>query len=35
MVTWSRPNGNVDLEILSIDYPSPATPPLTEGDFDP
>ena len=35
VVTWGRPNGNVDLEILSIDYPSPATPPSTGGDSDP
>ena len=24
VVTWRRPNGSADLEILSIDYPSPA-----------
>jgi len=35
LVTWGRPNGNVDLEILSITYPSPTTPPSTGGDFDP
>ena len=34
-VTWGRPNGNVDLEILSITYPSSTTPPSTGGDFDP
>ena len=34
-VTWGRPNGNVDLEILSIDYPSPATAPSTGRDCDP
>jgi len=35
LVTWGRPSGNVDLEILSIDYPSPTTHPSTGGDFDP
>ena len=34
-VTWRRPSGNVDLEILSINYPSPAPSPSTGGDFDP
>ena len=34
-VTWLRPSGNVDLEILSIDYPSPAISPSTGGDSDP
>jgi transcription elongation GreA/GreB family factor len=34
-VTWGRPNGNVDLEILSIDYSSPATAPSTGRDCDP
>jgi len=33
-VTWRRPNGNVELEIVSIDYPSPAVPPSTGGDPD-
>ena len=31
-VTWRRPNGNVDLEILSIDYPSTDTASSTGGD---
>jgi len=35
LVTWGRPNGNVDLEILSIDYPSPATAPSTGRVSDP
>jgi transcription elongation GreA/GreB family factor len=35
LVTWGRPSGNVELEILSIDYPLPATPPSTGGDSDP
>jgi transcription elongation factor GreB len=35
LVTWGRPSGNVDLEILSIDYPSPATAPSTGGVSDP
>jgi transcription elongation GreA/GreB family factor len=41
VVTWGRPSGNVDLEVLSIDYPStatpasPASPPSTDGDSDP
>jgi transcription elongation factor GreB len=35
VVTWGRPNGNVDLEILSIDYPSPATAPPTGRVSDP
>jgi len=35
LVTWRRPNGNVDLKILSIDYPSPATPPSAGEDSDP
>ena len=35
VVTWGRPNGNLELEILSIDYPSPATLPSTGGDSDP
>jgi transcription elongation GreA/GreB family factor len=26
-VTWGRPNGSVELEILSINYPSPAAAP--------
>ncbi len=34
-VTWTRPNGNVDLEILSIAYASPAASPSTGGDSDP
>ena len=34
-VIWTRPNGNVDLEILSIDYTSPAASPSTGGDSDP
>jgi transcription elongation GreA/GreB family factor len=34
-VTWRRPTGNLDLEILSIDYPSPAPSPSTGGDSDP
>jgi len=35
VVTWGRPNGNIELEILSIDYPSPATLPSTGGVSDP
>ncbi len=35
VVTWGRPSGNVDLEILSISYPSPNTPQSTGGDSDP
>jgi transcription elongation GreA/GreB family factor len=35
IVTWGRPNGNVDLEILSITYASPAASPSTGGDPDP
>ncbi len=35
LVTWGRPNGNVELEILSIDYLSPDTPPSTRGESDP
>jgi transcription elongation GreA/GreB family factor len=35
VVTWGRPSGNVDLEILSISYPSPDTPQSTGGDPDP
>ncbi|MCH8890074.1 MAG: GreA/GreB family elongation factor [Myxococcales bacterium] len=34
-VIWTRPNGNVDLEILSITYSSPARSPSTGGDSDP
>ena len=34
-VTWARPSGNVDLEILSITYASPAAAPSTGGDSDP
>ncbi len=34
-VIWTRPNGNVDLEILTIDYVSPAASPSTGGDSDP
>jgi len=34
-VIWQRPSGNVDLEILSIDYSSPAPPPSAGGDSDP
>ena len=34
-VTWTRPNGNLDLEILSIDYASPAASPSIGGDSDP
>jgi len=34
VVVWRRPNGNVDLEILSIDYASPAASPPTGGDAD-
>lgn len=34
-VTWGRPSGNVDLEILSIDYPPPASSPSAGGDSDP
>ncbi len=30
-VTWSRPSGNLDLEILSIDYAPPATLGSTSG----
>ncbi len=35
LVTWGRPNGNVDLEILSIGYPSPDTAPSTGRVSDP
>jgi len=35
VVTWGRPSGNVDLEILSITYPSSDTPTSTGGDSDP
>jgi transcription elongation GreA/GreB family factor len=35
VVTWARPNGNVDLEILSIDYPSSVAAPVTGGEPDP
>jgi transcription elongation GreA/GreB family factor len=35
VVTWGRPNGNVDLEVLSITYPPPDTPKSTGGDSDP
>jgi transcription elongation GreA/GreB family factor len=35
VVTWRRPNGNVDLEILSINYASPAASPSSGGDSDP
>jgi transcription elongation GreA/GreB family factor len=34
VVTWRRPNGSVDLEILSIDYAPPAISPSLEGDSD-
>jgi transcription elongation GreA/GreB family factor len=34
-VTWGRPNGNVDLEILSIDYSPPDPSASTGGDSDP
>ncbi len=34
-VTWGRPSGSVDLEILTITYPSPAPSPSTGGDSDP
>lgn len=35
VVTWRRPNGNVDLEILSIDYASPevSAPPGKDSDL--
>ncbi len=35
VVTWRRPNGNVDLEILSIDYVSPeaSSPPGKDSDL--
>jgi transcription elongation factor GreB len=32
VVTWRRPNGNVDLEILSIDYASPEASPSPGKD---
>ena len=32
VVIWRRPNGNVELEILSIDYAPPAAAPLPGGD---
>jgi transcription elongation GreA/GreB family factor len=32
VVTWRRPNGNVDLEILSIDYASLVASPPPGGD---
>ncbi len=34
-VTWGRPSGSVDLEILSITYPSTAPSPSVGGDSDP
>jgi transcription elongation GreA/GreB family factor len=34
-VTWGRPSGNVDLEILSIDYPSSAMAQSTVRGSDP
>jgi transcription elongation GreA/GreB family factor len=34
VVTWRRPNGNLDLEILSIDYAPLATPPSPGRDSD-
>ena len=34
VVTWRRPNGNVDLEILSIDYVSPEAAPSPGKDSD-
>jgi transcription elongation GreA/GreB family factor len=34
VVTWRRPNGSVDLEILSIDYAPPAASPSPGGDSD-
>jgi transcription elongation GreA/GreB family factor len=35
VVTWGRPNGNIDLEILSITYASPAASPSIRGESDP
>jgi transcription elongation GreA/GreB family factor len=35
VVTWGRPNGNIDLEILSITYASPAASPSIAGASDP
>jgi transcription elongation GreA/GreB family factor len=35
VVIWRRPNGNVDLEILSIEYASSAASPSPGGDADP
>jgi transcription elongation factor GreB len=34
-VTWGRPSGNLDLEILSIDYPSPTPCRSSGGDATP
>lgn len=34
-VTWRRPSGNVELEILSIDYAPPPASSSTGGDSDP
>ena len=34
-VTWGRPTGNVELEVLSITYPSSAPSPSSGGDSDP
>jgi transcription elongation factor GreB len=34
VVTWRRPNGNVDLEILSIDYAPPEASPSLGKDSD-
>jgi len=33
-VTWRRPNGNLELEIVAIDYPALHPPPSTGGDTD-
>jgi len=35
VVTWRRPSGNLELEVLAIDYPSPAATPSGRGDSDP
>ena len=35
VVTWRRPNGNVELEILSIDYASPQGSSPSGQDSDP
>jgi transcription elongation GreA/GreB family factor len=35
LVTWRRPSGNVDLEILSIRYPTGTPPRSTGGESEP